>query len=191
MSKSLIIRERYERTCDSYDELYRGEQYAKYYVALKIVKPRGVVLDAGCGTALLAEFLKAWRILEDLEAYICLDYSNCMLGVARWKLEALCNGNCHVILGDVENIPLEDSTVNVAYSFTVLDLLDNPLKALKELARVTREDIVVSAMKNLNLKDTLKNIGLKTIGATDKDVIFHTTPEELNRNIESLNKDNS
>jgi ubiquinone/menaquinone biosynthesis C-methylase UbiE len=96
-----------------------------------------------------------------------------------------------VILGDVENIPLEDSTVNVAYSFTVLDLLDNPLKALKELSRVTREDIVVSAMKNLNLKDSLKNIGLKTIGATDKDVIFHTTPEELNRNIESLNKDNS
>ncbi|MFZ8795751.1 MAG: class I SAM-dependent methyltransferase [Acidilobaceae archaeon] len=186
MSKSLVIRERYERTCDSYDELYRGEQYAKYYVALRAVKPRGVVLDAGCGTALLAEFLRAWRLLEDLEAYICLDYSNCMLGIARWKLEVLCDGRCHVVLGDVENIPLKNSTVDITYSFTVLDLVDNPLKTLKELARVTREDIVVSVMRNLNLKDTLKNMGLKTIGATDKDVIFHVKPEELENMLEAF-----
>ncbi len=175
MNKSLIIKERYEVTCDSYDELYRGEQYAKYYVALKEVKPRGVVLDAGCGTALLVEFLKGWRFLDDIEAYICLDYSNCMLGIALWKINTLCNGNCHVILGDLENIPLEDKTVDVTYAFTVLDLLDNPIRGLQELIRVTRSDIVVSVMKSLDLKDKLKEIGLEIIGATDKDVIFYTT----------------
>ncbi len=186
MSKSLIIRERYERTCDSYDELYREEQYAKYYVALRKVKPRGVVLDAGCGTALLAEFLKAWGLLDDIEGYICLDYSSCMLGIAVRKLKILCNGNCHVILGDLESIPLKDSTVDVAYSFTVLDLLDNPLKGLEELLRVTREDIVVSVMRSLDLKDMLKEIGLETIGATDKDIIFYTTPSKLSKALETL-----
>ena len=176
MSKSLIIRERYERTCERYDELYRGEQYAKYYVALKKVKPKGVVLDAGCGTGLLVEFLRGWRLIEEIKTYICLDYSNCMLKIATWKLNTLCNGNCHIILGDLENIPLKDKTVDVTYAFTVLDLLDNPIKGLQELLRVTREDVVVSTMKNLNLKDKLKETGLEIIGETDKDMIFRTTP---------------
>jgi hypothetical protein len=40
-------------------------------------------------------------------------------------------------------------------------------------------------MRNLNLKDALKNMGLKTIGATDKDVIFHVKPEELENMLEA------
>jgi len=171
-SKGAVIRERYESTCDSYDELYRAEQYKKYYVALKKVKPYGVVLDAGCGTALLAEFLKGWGLLGDLESYICLDYSGCMLRIASWKLGVLCNGNCHVILGDVESIPLRDGSVDVAYAFTVLDLLDDPLRGLRELSRVTRDSIVVSVMRELSLKDRLAAMGFKVIGVTDKDVIF-------------------
>lgn len=172
LNKGAVIRERYEATCSSYDELYRAEQYEKYYVALRKVKPRGVVLDAGCGTALLAEFLKGWGLLDDLEAYICVDYSNCMLSIATWKLRTLCNGNCHVILGDVERIPLGDKSVDVTYSFTVLDLLDDPIAGLEELVRVTRGDVVVSVLKSLSLKDKLLEMGFRILGVTGKDVIF-------------------
>ncbi|MEM0366754.1 MAG: class I SAM-dependent methyltransferase [Acidilobaceae archaeon] len=172
MSKSITIRERYEATCLGYDELYRSEQYEKYFVALKRVKPRGVVLDAGCGTGLLVEFLYSWKLLDDISLYICLDYSGCMTSIANWKLKVLCNGKCQATIGDVENIPLADKSVDVTYSFTVLDLLDDPFRGLEEMVRVTRGDIIVSVLKSLHLKDNL--IGkYSLIGSTSKDLIFN------------------
>lgn len=171
-SKGITIRERYEAACESYDELYRAEQYEKYYVALRKVKPHGVVLDAGCGTALLAEFLRGWGLIDEVEAYICLDYSGCMLRIASWKLGVLCSGNCYMVMGDVERLPLRDNVADVAYAFTVLDLLEDPLRGLEELSRVTRGSVVVSVLKTLGLKDKLIEMGFKILGVTSKDVIF-------------------
>ncbi|MDM7274975.1 MAG: class I SAM-dependent methyltransferase [Thermoprotei archaeon] len=170
--KGLAIRERYERTCESYDELYRGEQYEKYFIALKAVKPRGIVLDAGCGTALLAEFLKAWGVLDGLDLYVCLDYSGCMLEIAEWKLRNICGGNCITILGDVENLPFKKGVFDVTYAFTVIDLLDDPLRGLEEMLRVTRGEVVVSTLKRLPYKDMLLNMEFKVIGESSKDLIF-------------------
>ncbi len=170
--KGQAIRERYEKTCESYDELYRGEQYEKYFIALKVVKPRGIVLDAGCGTALLAEFLKAWELLDSLDLYVCLDYSGCMLGIAEWKLRNICGGNCTAVLGDVENLPFRRGVFDVTYAFTVIDLLDNPLRGLREMVRVTRGEVVVSTLKRLPYKDMLLNMGFKVIGESSKDLIF-------------------
>lgn len=171
MGKGAKIRERYDATCDSYDELYRAEQYEKYFIALREVRPRGVVLDAGCGTALLAEFMNAYGLLDELEAYICVDYSGCMLRIASWRLSKICYGKCHVALGDIASIPLPDKSVDVTYSFTVVDLLDDPQAGISEIIRVTRGQAVASFLKALPLKDEL--IGrYKIIGISSKDVIL-------------------
>ncbi|MCX8196490.1 MAG: class I SAM-dependent methyltransferase [Acidilobaceae archaeon] len=169
--KGQIIRERYEATCDSYDQLYRAEQYEKYFVALREIKPRGVVLDAGCGTGLLAEFMYAYGLLDDIERYICLDYSSCMLSIAAWRLGVLCADKCVVVMGDVQDLSLRDKSVDVTYSFTVLDLLDDPERGIEEILRVTRGRAVVSLMKALSLKDKLITRH-RFIGSTAKDVIL-------------------
>lgn len=168
---SLKVRDRYEATCKGYDELYRAEQMEKYIVALRRVKPYGVVLDAGCGTALLAEYMKAVGLMDSIEAYICLDYSSCMLSIARWKLNQLCPSKCLVVEGNVESIPLRSASVDVTYSFTVLDLVEDLDAAVEELVRVTRGPVVVSMMKRLHHKDKLLSKA-EFLASTRVDVIL-------------------
>lgn len=152
---SLEVRERYEAACKGYDELYRAEQAEKYAAALRRVKPSGVVLDAGCGTGLLAEYMSVTGLMDRVDFYICLDYSSCMLDIARWRLSHLCPSKCVAVEGNVESIPLSDGSVDVTYSFTVLDLVEDLDSAVSELLRVTRGPVVVSMMKRLPRKDAL------------------------------------
>lgn len=143
---SQTVRERYEIACDSYDELYKHEQAEKYYIALKYSKPEGIVLDAGCGTALLAEFLEALGLTSRIELYICLDYSSCMLREARRRLASL-RLNHVLIEASIESLPIPDKSVDVIYSVTVLNLLEDPLIGLRELRRVSRRDIIVTVLR--------------------------------------------
>ena len=178
--KGRVIRERYEATATGYDELYRAEQYEKYAATLPRVPPRGVVLDAGCGTGLLAEYMRATGLLDRVDLYICLDYSGAMLGVARWRLSILCPGKCLLVEADVQRLPLADASVDVAYSFTVLDLVDDMEAALRELARVTRGPVVVSLLKKLPYKDRLLGGPHRILAVTSKDVVFLIDKESIN-----------
>jgi len=49
--------DRYEAGCEAYDELYLSEQLEKYEAALRLLRPRGRVVDVGCGTGLLVEYM--------------------------------------------------------------------------------------------------------------------------------------
>jgi ubiquinone/menaquinone biosynthesis C-methylase UbiE len=163
-----MVRERYEAAAAGYDELYGEEQLVKYTVALRIVKPRGTVLDAGCGTGLLAEYMEATGLLRSIERYICLDYSKSMLSIAEERLRGLCPDKCQTVMGNVESIPLPPLVANVTYSFTVLDLVERPEKALSELIRVTRGFILVTFIERLG---TWKKLGLNYIARAAGDVI--------------------
>ena len=172
-SKGAIIRERYEATCKGYDELYRAEQFEKYSVALEEHPPRGVVLDAGCGTGLLMEYMFLKGMSQHVDLYVCLDYSPCMLGIARWRLNRLCWGlTCITVLGNVERLPFPSQAFDTVYSFTVLDLVDSLRGSVRELLRVSRGVVVASLLKRLKYKDLLVSLGAPVIGVTSKDVIL-------------------
>lgn len=171
-SKGHIIRERYEATYTGYDELYRSEQYEKYLVALSRVQPRGVILDAGCGTGLLIEYMSVKGLLDAVDLLVCLDYSSGMTRIASWRIANLCSGRCMPVLGNVERLPFPDNAFDIVYSFTVLDLVDDLDKAIRELLRVSRGPVVASMLKKLPYKDHLIEDGYEIIGYSDKDVIF-------------------
>lgn len=172
LRKGHVIRQRYEATAKGYDELYRAEQYEKFSVALKKIPPSGVVLDAGCGTGLLAEYMQSTGYLDNVSLYACLDYSREMLKIARWRLSRICPGKCFVVEGNVLSLPFKAESFDYVYSFTVLDLVDSVEGALAELWRVSRGRVVVSFLKTLPYKDLLLKKLYEIIAITSKDVIF-------------------
>jgi ubiquinone/menaquinone biosynthesis C-methylase UbiE len=172
LGKGHKIRERYEATAKGYDELYRAEQYEKYSVTLRRVPPKGKILDAGCGTGLLAEYMRSTGYLDSVDEYWCLDYSWEMLRIARWRLACICPDKCYVIEGNVMALPFRDNQFDIVYSFTVLDLVDDLHKAVGELVRVSKGAVVASLLKKLPHKDKLLAELTPIIAVTSKDVIF-------------------
>jgi len=123
---------------ESYDELHGEEQKVKYIEGLKAAggKVSGVVLDAGCGTALLAEHL------EGYEELISVDISRGMLRKAKAK--TLDKPNVHLVRCDVEFLPFPSEAFDACLAFTVLQNLPNPEVALAEIDRVSKPKAYVA-----------------------------------------------
>jgi ubiquinone/menaquinone biosynthesis C-methylase UbiE len=182
--KGIKIRNLYDKTYDSYDVLYGDEQLEKYFVTLRHIRPKGLVLDVGCGTALLLEFLSKTYMLSDIDLYVCLDFSLGMLTKAIARTRSLClrgGLKCLVIAGDAQSLPFKDNVFDIVYSFTVIDLLDDPLKGINEALRVSKGVAVISALKKLKTWKLLEQLGEK-IGETDKDIIFLLNKFKLSKN---------
>ncbi|MCY0868348.1 MAG: class I SAM-dependent methyltransferase [Desulfurococcus sp.] len=136
----------YNTTASSYDELYREEQYSKYRVLVELAGERirdALILDVGCGTGLLAEYLRDSRA-DTYSRYICLDPSEGML--AR-LLEKKLDHRVIPIVAYAEESPLKDSTVDLVLSITAWGNIKGKEKALGELLRVARRGglIIVSS----------------------------------------------
>jgi len=118
------IARRYDNTSMHYDKRYREIQFDKYGVALSFFDiVDGDILDVGCGTGLLGDFLEK-RIKG-------IDISSGMLEMAKGRID--------YIQGDARNLPYEDSSFDFVFSFTVLQNIRGYEKALKEIRRVMRK----------------------------------------------------
>ncbi|MCE4606816.1 MAG: methyltransferase domain-containing protein [Desulfurococcales archaeon] len=167
------VREKYNATAETYDSIYKAEQFEKYMVLLSKLRPQGIVLDAGCGTGLFAEYLAPLGYFNSsIKLYVCLDYSRRMLDIASRRLSRVCPEKCITIEGDIENIPLRNSSVDWSFSFTVVDLAESKNMAVSELDRVSRRGFVVSFLKKLPYKDIFLDT-LKYLGSSSKDVILY------------------
>lgn len=113
-----------------YDLRYHEEQLSKYDEVLRCLKlsPDEIVLDAGCGTGLFLEKING--------VYVGLDLSSNLISFAYRKAQSLADK--HLFQGDAENLPLRDDVFEVLFSFTLLQNLSEPARALSELRRVSR-----------------------------------------------------
>ena len=110
----------YTKTALQYNKRYRDTQFEKYRIMLSGLNLSGKILDHGCGTGLLSEFLKR----DDL---VGCDSSAGMLKVRG-------SGD----LTDVEKLPYEDNQFDRVLSFSVLMNCKNPEKAILEIKRVLK-----------------------------------------------------
>jgi ubiquinone/menaquinone biosynthesis C-methylase UbiE len=99
------------------------------------IKPGYYVLDIGSGTGVLLPFLIAE--LGDEGKIVALDFSAEMLGQAQAKTFPPIVGFAQA---DVLAIPLADNSVDLAICNSVFPHFNDKVKALKEIARVLRNN---------------------------------------------------
>ncbi|MGC9072442.1 MAG: class I SAM-dependent methyltransferase [Acidilobus sp.] len=160
---------RYEAGCEAYDELYREEQIEKYEAVLNAVRPAGKVVDVGCGTGLLLEFIVGRGLANDVELYVCVDVSGCMLKIAKDRLARLCGGRCAMIQASAYGLPFKDGSFDIAYSVSVVNLLERPIEAMREVSRVADRAVVTSVTK---LGDLERPEGWGREGLAGRDAVY-------------------
>mgnify|MGYP001211639618 CR=1 FL=1 len=101
------------------------------YALLALVNPEWTVADLGCGTGNGSECLAPY-----VRRVIAVDSSLPMLDAARKRL-ASCP-NVEFRAGNLEALPLPDRSVDAAVCMLVLHHLEEPVAALREMARVLR-----------------------------------------------------
>lgn len=124
MNKKLDIQRMYNLTSDIYNLRYRLIQYAKYKQMLDDIDIYGRILDIGCGTGLLLEYLKDRDIDAEL---IGVDISMNML--------KQCSGYM-VLMADAEHLPFSNKSFDFVFSFTMLQNL--PTKNINFFSEVNR-----------------------------------------------------
>jgi len=87
--------------------------------------------DLGCGTGQLAE-----SIAPFVSSVIAIDDSAAMLAAARKRLGSL--SNVDVRTGQLESLPIDDESLDVALLFLVLHYVPEPLEAISEACRALR-----------------------------------------------------
>lgn len=142
-SKKSKIREDYDASAETYDSQYKDIQKEKFSAALDELKLREKVLDLGCGTGLLADFLK-------IPLFGC-DISFEMLKKAKKR-------GMLVVQADLDALPFKSETFNSVVSFTALQNLPAPDAVLSEIKRISKSDatIVLTYLKKFDFSDEIK-----------------------------------
>ena len=107
------------------------------------------VLDAGCGTGNYLQFFRT----KGLKA-IGVDCSLPMLLIAKKNLGRT-NGLC---LGKAEDLPLKSKSFDTVALITTLEFVGDPKKALREAARVSREQILLGVLNKYSLTATARRL---------------------------------
>jgi len=131
----------YDKLADGYDELYAAEQSSKYDAALKAVSSLrfDMAVDAGCGTGL---FLERLRAICDL--VLGVDVSHEMLAKAKVRCR---DSSVSLVRADCSALPLRNCIADCVFAISLLKPGAVMTQQLGEMSRVTRmEGILVGTM---------------------------------------------
>lgn len=151
MSRDLL-RRAYNRDAPDYDARFSPLQRPKYEIMLgphgERVAGLRPLLDLGCGTGLLLDFLR--RGGQDTSRLVGVDLSEGMLACAQAR-------GMRVVQADAAHLPFETDAFEAVVSFTVLRLFsDDERPALREIARVLRPGgLLVLTLLSRQVDDTL------------------------------------
>ncbi len=123
------------------------------------IKPGKTVLDLGCGAG--NDSFIARTLTGDKGRVIGLDFTESMIGKALENNKKLKFDNVEFILGDIEDIPLKNESVDVIISNCVLNLVPDKRRAFKEMARVLSPKghfCISDTVLDGNIPDKLKGV---------------------------------
>ncbi|TFF69209.1 MAG: class I SAM-dependent methyltransferase [Promethearchaeota archaeon] len=144
----------YNSSFQYYDKRYKEIQLKKYARFFKKLKIQKNILDAGCGTGLLLEYIfrlqRSFNYLFAKFRYVGVDISLNMLKKFHIKLKALGNPRfVNLVLADIENIPFREDVFDEIFTITVFQNLDDIERGLDNLISVGKAkfDIIISILK--------------------------------------------
>ena len=177
---------------DEQREYVLNEDYfRKILVPLFGLTENSVILDVGCGLgfigAKLAEFVPKGKVIG-------IDLDPKLIELARKRADSRGIRNLDFRVGNAYELPIDDNSVDLSICQTLLMHLDEPLKGIKEMQRVTKTGGRVVAIEpdssslsffdtayetmNLSLEERSKlwrlerimAIGKKKLGRGDNDI---------------------
>jgi len=101
------------------------------------IKPGHTVLDLGSGAG--NDCFVARSLVGETGKVIGLDFTEEMISKARENNNKLGFQNVEFILGDIENMPISDNSIDVVISNCVLNLVPDKDKAFSEIFRVMKK----------------------------------------------------
>ena len=139
------------------DEDKAGKTGGRYFyqLALDKIRPGETICDAGCGYTFYLNDLM--RRCGPSGSFIGIDFSS----VAIDQSMELTKGylNAHLARADILHLPIPDNSVDCVFcSETLPYMLGDVEKALKELSRVTKKEVIFS----LHTRGTYEIKGTKT-----------------------------
>jgi len=141
--------EHYDAISSVYDELYGEEQKRKYELLYRFLE-RGLLLDAGCGTGLLWEFLRSKKIYCK---YIGIDVSSGMIRVARSRQQKGC-----FLVGCVEYMPFRSGIFDYVVAITLVQNLLDVEAFVKEAVRVLKKGGLLIVTVLLKKRDIVADV---------------------------------
>ena len=143
----------YNKIAPSYNNLYKEEQIKKIKFIKKYCK--GKILDIGCGPFYTSEFFNN---------IIGIDPSINLLKLSKSN---------NKICARAEALPFKDKSFNTVLSITSIQNFSNIKKSIKEMKRVSKNNIIITIIKKSKkifyLKSLLKNYKLLE---QEKDLVF-------------------
>lgn len=173
--KKQKIISKYNLSYSFYDKRYKVIQFQKFQAISKGFElSEKIILDAGCGTGLLFEYLlnHFQHRKEFFYAYIGVDISWNMLIKFKSKLEKINKSKkpkINLLLADLEYQPFREDSFNTIFSVTSLQNLPNIISGIKESFRVAKlmAEIKFSILKkklDLNIISSFLKKKLKKLG---------------------------
>jgi ubiquinone/menaquinone biosynthesis C-methylase UbiE len=95
------------------------------------------ICEVGCGCGYVTEFIKQQFPQTPISA---IDINEEKIAVAKTRVDGVA-----FTVGTIYDIALPDNSFDLVISTEVLEHLDNPQSALKELNRISKKHIIVSA----------------------------------------------
>ncbi|TFG24703.1 MAG: class I SAM-dependent methyltransferase [Promethearchaeota archaeon] len=146
--KSII--DKYNASSQSYDARYNIIQREKFeFVLNQFNFSKKLVLDAGCGTGLLYDFISINKSKQRAQ-FLSLDISWGMLIELKNK-QRLVKKKVFIlpILSDIEHMPIRNNIFDAIVSFTSFQNLSKIKKGFLEVVRVSkpRAEIILSILK--------------------------------------------
>mgnify|MGYP000445086022 CR=1 FL=1 len=145
----------YDSIARHYDELYGREQLAKMESIDQEVhiKAEDLILDVGCGTGLLFDF-----VAPKAGLLVGLDMSSEQLKIAYKKMKTF--PNVQLVRADAEYMPFRENVFDKVIAVTLLQNLSDPEKFLGEVVRVNKPhgECVITALKKRFDKNRLTSL---------------------------------
>lgn len=164
--KKKKVEKYFKETAWKWDKIrkdYYDETLKDIIIQKTNIKTGNTVLDIGCGTGFLT--LGLAKAVGKNGKVIGIDISEEMMKKAEENLFRAGVSNIEFKVGDAENIPLEDNSMDTVVGNMVLHHCPNPENAVKEMARVLKPNgrLVLADMEEHKegwLKDEMADLWL-------------------------------